>query len=108
MTWVEAGRVDDLEAGEVRQLETEPPIALYNVDGELYATQELCSHAESPLADGYLEGDVIECAWHMARFCVRDGRALSLPATVDLTTYPVKVVDGVVLVGVGESLSSPS
>lgn len=101
MVWVEACRVEDLPAGEVQMVPTDPPIALYNVDGEFFATQDVCTHAESSLSEGYLEDDTIECGWHMARFCVRTGKALSLPATTDLATYPTKVVDGSVHVEVG-------
>lgn len=108
MVWVEACRIDDVEAGDVRQVPTDPPIALYNVDGEFYATQDVCSHAESSLSEGYLEGDSIECIWHMGRFCVRTGKALSLPATRDLATYPTKVVDGVVHIEVDDTVTPPS
>lgn len=108
MVWVTAGRVDDIDDGEVRQVPTDPPIAIYNVDGEFFATQDICTHAESSLAEGYLEDDVVECAWHMARFCVRTGKALSLPATADLATYPTRVVDGTVLVEIDEDLTPPN
>lgn len=114
MVWVQACRADEVEPGDTYAAPTEPPIALYNVDGEFFATQDVCSHAESALSEGYLEGDTIECAWHMGRFCVRTGKALSLPATTDLATYPTRVVDGVVYVEVdadvdaGETVSSPS
>lgn len=108
MAWFEACKIEELAPGEIVQVDSDPAIALYNVDGELFATQDVCSHAESSLADGYLDGDVVECSWHMAKFCVRNGRALSLPATVDLATYPVKIVDGAVLVGLDENVTAPS
>ncbi|CAI7978357.1 putative 3-phenylpropionate/cinnamate dioxygenase ferredoxin subunit [Frankia sp. Hr75.2] len=98
MGWERACAADDLPPGEVLRLDVDPPIAVYNVDGEFYATADTCSHAESSLAEGYLEGDTIECVWHFARFCVRNGKALSLPATVDLRTYAVRLEDGDVLV----------
>ena len=108
MVWVQACRADEMEAGDVRQVLTDPPIAVYNVDGEFFATQDVCSHAESSLSEGYLEGDTIECAWHMGRFCVRTGKALTLPAAIDLATYRTKVVDGTVLIEVDEALTLPS
>nr|ART36372.1 C559 [uncultured bacterium] len=54
---------------------------------------------ESCLTDGYLDGDVVECALHMARFCVRTGRALTLPGTVPLQTFPVRLADAEIQVG---------
>ena len=75
-------------------------IALYNVDGELYATDDICSHEEASLSDGELIGHVVECPLHGARFDVRTGKPLSLPAVVPVETFPVRVVDGKVEVEV--------
>ncbi|WP_043837204.1 non-heme iron oxygenase ferredoxin subunit [Muricoccus aerilatus] len=69
-------------------------IALYRVDGDVHATDNVCTHAYALLSDGLLEGCQIECPLHNARFDVRTGRALSSPAERDLRTYPVRVVDG--------------
>jgi nitrite reductase/ring-hydroxylating ferredoxin subunit len=91
----------ELKAGEARQVPHDPPIAVFNVDGEFFATSDTCSHDESSLADGYIEGDVVECAWHFARFCIRTGQVLSPPACRDVATYPVAVQDGVVYVDAG-------
>ncbi len=96
--WLRACSIDEVEPGEAVQLETSPPIAVFNVDGEWYATDDTCTHAESSLADGYIEGDVVECAFHFAKFCIRDGRALTPPATVPLRTHEVRVEDGAVWV----------
>lgn len=79
---------------------SEPPVAIFNIDGQLYATADTCTHDASSLADGYIDGDVVECAWHFAKFCIRTGEVLSLPATVSLRTYPVKILDEDVLVDV--------
>jgi len=67
-------------------------IAIYNVDGELYATDNVCTHAFALLSDGWLDGDVIECPLHGGRFEVRTGKALGYPVEVDLKTYQVRVV----------------
>ena len=69
-------------------------IAIFNVDGELFATDDICSHEEASLSDGELDGHVVECPLHGARFDVRTGRPLSLPAVVSVETFPVRVVDG--------------
>lgn len=78
------------------------PIALVRLDGCVYAFADVCTHERTPLSEGFLEGDVIECARHGARFDVRTGKVLSLPATSPLKTYPVHVQGGNVLVGVDE------
>ena len=59
---------------------------MFNVDGEYYAIDDTCTHDKYSLADGYIDDDVVECALHMAKFSIRTGKALSLPATRDLVT----------------------
>jgi nitrite reductase/ring-hydroxylating ferredoxin subunit len=100
MSWVRAGDVKDIEPGEAVVIKTDPPVAVFNVDGEFLATADTCTHAESSLADGYVEGDQVECAWHMAKFCLRTGAALTLPATDPLDTYRTEVRDDQVFVDV--------
>ncbi len=75
-------------------------IAIYNLDGEFMATDDRCTHMRARLSDGYLDGAVIECPLHFGKFDVRSGRPLSAPCTKALVTYPVKVVDGELLVGI--------
>jgi nitrite reductase/ring-hydroxylating ferredoxin subunit len=102
MTLTYAFDVDALAEGEVRQMPTAPHVAVYRVGENFYATQDSCSHEEWSLGeDGELEGYEVLCALHMARFDVRDGRALCLPALQPLRTYPVSVTDGQVLVDIG-------
>lgn len=73
-------------------------IAIYNVGGEFMATDDRCTHMHARLSDGYLDGAVIECPLHFGKFDVRSGRPLSVPCTKALGTYPIKVVDGELLV----------
>jgi nitrite reductase/ring-hydroxylating ferredoxin subunit len=74
-------------------------VAVWNVHGTFYATDDTCTHEKYSLADGYMDGFEVECALHWAKFDVRTGAALTLPATRDLIAYPVIVDDdGVVLV----------
>jgi nitrite reductase/ring-hydroxylating ferredoxin subunit len=100
MGWVRACEANELGDGEavVVDRSPDPPIAVFNVDGEFYAVDDTCTHEEYSLSDGYIDDDVVECALHMARFNVRTGKVLSLPATQDLTAYAVKVQDGSVFV----------
>ena len=75
-------------------------VCLANVDGEVFAFRDNCSHKDFPLSQGTLEDDQIECAWHGARFDVATGRALRLPAIKPIHAYDVKVEDGDVYVAV--------
>jgi len=66
-------------------------LLIVHCDDGYYATDDTCTHAESSLAEGTLSGCVIECALHGARFDVKTGEVLALPAFVPLRTYPVTV-----------------
>jgi len=81
---IPAGRVKVVVVGDRR-------IALCNVDGQFYAIDDLCTHDGGPLEQGELVGDVIECPRHGARFDVKTGKVLALPAVKPLTTYPLRV-----------------
>ena len=92
--WVRAAARSDLAEGEVIGVEVAGrSIALYDADGNLFATENICTHAYACLSDGWLDGEVIECPLHAARFDIRSGKVLDPPATEDLKTYPVRVVD---------------
>ena len=93
--WVRAAARSDLAEGEVIGVEVAGrSIALYYADGNLFATDNICTHAYACLSDGWLDGEVIECPLHAARFDIRSGKVLDPPATEDLKTYPVRIVDG--------------
>lgn len=74
------------------------PVALYNVDGTVYATHDICSHARAHLSQGTLCGHVVECPLHGAKFDVRTGKQLSFPAVVPVKRYEVRVDGDDVLV----------
>jgi naphthalene 1,2-dioxygenase system ferredoxin subunit len=69
-------------------------IALFRVDGHVYATDNQCTHEEARLCDGFLLDHEIECPLHQARFDVRDGRATCEPAVEPLRTWPVRIESG--------------
>ena len=82
----------DLSPGDMLRFEGGPePILVSNVDGDFFAVQDTCSHDEWSLADGDLEGDVVECTLHWAKFCVRTGKVKALPACVPLRTFVTKI-----------------
>ncbi|SKY48310.1 Rieske (2Fe-2S) domain-containing protein [Mycobacteroides abscessus subsp. bolletii] len=89
--------IEELTPGNITRVAVQPPVAVYNIDGEFYATADWCSHDKSSLADeGFIEDGQIECGWHFARFCIKSGRVTAPPATEPLATYVVEVSDGVV------------
>jgi nitrite reductase/ring-hydroxylating ferredoxin subunit len=67
-------------------------VALYNVGGDIFATDNVCTHAYALLTDGWLDDDVVECPLHGGQFNVCTGKATCTPAEVDLRTYSVRVV----------------
>ncbi|SFK69985.1 bifunctional 3-phenylpropionate/cinnamic acid dioxygenase ferredoxin subunit [Geodermatophilus ruber] len=90
MTWIRACTVQQVPEDEGLRLPTEPPIAVFRVVDEFFATGDSCTHDEFSLAQGYLDGDVVECPLHMAKFCLRTGKVLAPPAFIPLETYPVR------------------
>ncbi|WP_426026170.1 non-heme iron oxygenase ferredoxin subunit [Brevundimonas sp. TSRC1-1] len=99
MAWTNIMRRSDLQPGDMHRHEGGPePVLLCNVDGEFFAVQDTCTHGEWALSDGYLEGGVVECSLHFAKFCVRTGKVKALPAGKALRVFPVKVEDDFVLV----------
>jgi len=81
-------------------VEGRAPIAIYRVEGNFYATDDICTHGEASLCDGWLEGAIVECPFHAGKFDVRTGEAIEYPAVIPLRTYPVSVADGVITVTV--------
>lgn len=90
--FITVASTNEVPAGRVRVVEVDGRrIALCNVDGEFYAIDDLCTHDGGSLDQGELRGDVIECPRHGARFSVRTGKVLALPAVKPVGTYPVQV-----------------
>lgn len=76
-------------------------IALYLVNGEIYATDNICTHGNARLCDGFLEGHAIECPLHQGKFDIRNGKAMCAPLTADVRIYPVKIEGERVYVDLG-------
>lgn len=93
MAYTRVAKVSDVEPGGAMPVEAGGrEIALFNVDGELHAVDENCSHEEGPLSQGYLEGHEIECPVHGSRFDVRTGAVTGEPAVLPVEAFPVRVV----------------
>jgi 3-phenylpropionate/trans-cinnamate dioxygenase ferredoxin subunit len=76
------------------------PIAVFNLEGEYYAIEDCCTHQSLPLSDGYVDGDEITCPFHGAKFNIKSGEVTAPPAFEDLTTFEVRVQDGMIQVKV--------
>ncbi len=91
--WVAVASRKDLGEGEVLGVTAgNAQIALYNVDGQIYATDNVCSHAFAMLSDGWLDGDQIECPLHAGRFDVKSGKGLGAPIPCDIKSYKVRLL----------------
>lgn len=88
---------DDVIAADAGGVE----LALYGVDGTVYATANLCTHGHARLCDGFLDGHEIECPLHQGKFDIRNGHATCAPATDAVRVYPVKIENGRVFVDLG-------
>lgn len=90
--WTDAAALADVPEGDVMAVQVAgKEIALYEVAGEIYATDNTCTHGAARMSDGFLEGREIECPLHQGRFDVCTGKALCTPLTQDIKTYPVKI-----------------
>lgn len=101
MTLLRVCQVSDMAPGSVRRFDGGPEaIAVFNVDGIYYATQDRCPHGQWPLSESYVNGDTVECALHSGCFSIRTGKRLGPPVSRALRIYPITINDGVVFVDV--------
>lgn len=97
--WILVANIDEFAPGDRRIVESQGTrIVVFNLDGEYYAIEDMCTHDYAPLDGGVIEGDAIMCPRHGARFCIKTGEALTPPAYEPIITFPVRVENGVVLV----------
>lgn len=95
--WVRVCPLAELKPGSHRVVDVDGvQVAVFNLAGELYAIEDVCSHDGGILTGGTVEGDCIVCARHGARFSIRTGEALSAPAYEPTAKLPVRVHDAVV------------
>ena len=98
--FVTVARVGEIPDGGVKVVRVDDQsIAVYFIEGRYYALDDICTHDGGPLAEGPVEGHVVECPRHGAKFDIRDGSVLCLPATVPVPTYAVRVEGDEILVG---------
>lgn len=99
--WIRVAEIDDCPPGKLLGVEADGErIVLANVDGDIYALEDQCSHQEYPLSDGELSDGELECIYHGACFDVTNGRATQLPAVKGVRTFEVDVRESDVYVEV--------
>lgn len=100
-TAVKVATTSELPPGSSKLVEANgQPVALFNVDGDYFAIDDACPHADGPLNEGELDGNIVTCPWHGAQFDVTTGKVLCAPARSDVKSYPVTVDGDDVLVEV--------
>jgi 3-phenylpropionate/trans-cinnamate dioxygenase ferredoxin component len=103
VSWIDLAAAYAVPRGERRAYAVaDRYVAVYNLQGELYAIDDLCTHDGGSLADGPVEGTEVICPRHGARFCLRTGAALTPPAYEPVTTYPLRVSAGRLEIGLPE------
>jgi 3-phenylpropionate/trans-cinnamate dioxygenase ferredoxin component len=93
-------RVGEIPEGGVKVVRLDDqPVAVFHLHGGYYAIDDICTHDGGELASGTIDGSVIECPRHGARFDIRTGAVLCLPATAPVPTYTVRIVGEDIQVG---------
>jgi nitrite reductase/ring-hydroxylating ferredoxin subunit len=98
-TRIELCNAAEVEPGNALRVEHgDLMLAVFNVDGEFYVTDDACTHGPGSLSEGYIEGDVVECNFHNGQFNIKTGEVVAPPCMIPVKTYPAVVVDGKVCV----------
>ena len=101
--WIKIAKVTDVPISDVQQcLVGNKCVALFNIRGKFFATDDICTHAHAFLSDGYIDEDRVECPLHQGLFHIPTGRAIAAPPTEDLKTYRVRIEGDDVLIEVEE------
>jgi len=89
----------DVAPGSALKVEIEDLVlAVFNIDGEFYVTDDTCTHGPGSLSEGYIEDDVVECNFHNGQFNIRTGEVVSPPCMIPMKTYPTAVENGKVVI----------
>ena len=88
---VAPGSAIKVEAGDLT-------LAVYNIDGEFFVTDDACTHGPGSLSEGYIDGDVVECNFHNGQFNIKTGEVVSPPCMVPVKTYKTTVENGRVVI----------
>jgi nitrite reductase/ring-hydroxylating ferredoxin subunit len=100
-TRIELCSTDEVAAGSAIRVENGDLIlAVYNLDGEFYVTDDTCTHGPGSLSEGYIEDDIVECNFHGGQFNIKTGEVAAPPCMVPIKTYPTTVENGKVVIEV--------
>lgn len=95
--WIDVGPVASIVDGDYAQVEVDGTfVAVFNINGEFLAIEDVCTHDGGGLAGGAVEGNIVICPRHGARFCLKTGEALTPPAYEPVQTYATRVENGIV------------
>ena len=101
MNYVKVARVKEFMKGHGKTIAVSGrQIAVFRIGEAFYALDNQCSHMGGPLGEGKIENSCVICPWHAARFDIKSGKVQSPPAGSDVSTFPVKIENGDVLIGV--------
>jgi nitrite reductase/ring-hydroxylating ferredoxin subunit len=90
--FLKVAKADELSPGQARRVEVRGKrLALFNIDGNFYALEDTCTHKGGPLSEGKIAGDQVTCPWHGAKFNIRTGAVLGLPARQGIVCYNVRL-----------------
>ncbi len=99
--WINVFNENALMNGENSVIDVDgTDVAIFKIDDEFFAIEDVCSHDGTEIASGELDGDEIICPRHGARFCIKTGAVKSAPAYENIHSYPVRIVDGMVQIKV--------
>jgi nitrite reductase/ring-hydroxylating ferredoxin subunit len=96
---IELCRADEVAVGTPLRVEAEGlVVAVFNLDGEYFVTDDACTHGPGSLGEGYVDGDVVECNFHGGQFNIRTGEVVAPPCMEPVKTYPARVENGMVVI----------
>jgi len=100
-TKIELCNASDVDVGAVLKVERDDlTLAVFNLEGEFFVTDDHCTHGPGSLSEGFVEGDVVECNFHGGQFNIRTGVVVAPPCMVPIKTYPTVVEGGKVFIEV--------
>ena len=98
---LELCKTDDVAAGTALRVEAgDVIVAVFNIEGQFYVTDDACTHGPGSLSEGYIDGDVVECNFHNGQFDIKTGEVVSPPCMIPVKTYPATVENGMVVIEV--------
>ena len=100
-TRVELCKAEDVAVGTALRVEAgSVVVAVFNIEGQFYVTDDACTHGPGSLSEGYIDGGVVECNFHNGQFDIKTGEVVAPPCMIPVKTYPTTVEGGMVFIEV--------